>query len=242
MAYYFMVEKKKGEYIPLDITNSKYFSRISNLKGKGATLQEIDIFTMMFSDLNELRESLLKEGILPYELYDKNLSTRILMKGKYNKVMYDFLYQKDIDYVMDSNKLIRRINDKLDSGDYRFVLECANNYLKYHECSSTAADVRAYANESIRIGGKSHYFDILDENGDNVLTRMTKLLVYNYNQYSSGKVEYDTTKIKYRNLHSLIAFVNNYDKKYNIVEEKNDKPKTRIKKQVEGQISIYELI
>ena len=66
MAYYFMVEKKKGEYIPLDINNSKYFTRTSNLKGNSARLYEIDNFTTMFNDENELRESLVKEGILNF--------------------------------------------------------------------------------------------------------------------------------------------------------------------------------
>ena len=35
MAYYFMTEKKKGEYIPLDITQSKYFTKLSKYNKKG---------------------------------------------------------------------------------------------------------------------------------------------------------------------------------------------------------------
>ena len=55
MAYYLTIEKKKGYYVPLEITKSKYFSRLSNLKGNGSTLQEIDMFTMMFDNEKQLR-------------------------------------------------------------------------------------------------------------------------------------------------------------------------------------------
>ena len=252
MAYYFMVEKKKGQYIPLDITKSKCFSRTSNLKGIGAKLQEIDLFTMMFYNEKELRDLLLKEGILSLELYDKPLSIRFKKNEKYNKVMYDFLYQKDIEYVMEPRKIIKRINDKLLNEDFRFVEKIANNYLKYHECSSTAADVRAYANDSIIYGRRSRYFDTeLDEYGDNVLIRMLKLLIYDYYQYPNGKVEYRSTFAKkYRNLHSIIAFVNNYDKKYlNEVKDNNQfslfdkneisKKKVRKREEIPGQLSLY---
>ena len=55
MAYYFMVEKKKGEYFPLDITKSKHFIKLTNLSKKGAcSLQEIDYLTINFANEIEL--------------------------------------------------------------------------------------------------------------------------------------------------------------------------------------------
>ena len=47
--------------------------------------------------------------------------------------MYDFLYQKDIEYVMNPKLIIDKINSKLDERDYRFVNTFANNYLQFHE-------------------------------------------------------------------------------------------------------------
>ena len=51
---------------------------------------------MMFNNEQELRKVLISEGILPIELHNKPLSSRLLIKGKYEKVRHDFLYQKDM--------------------------------------------------------------------------------------------------------------------------------------------------
>ena len=49
MAYYFMVEKKKGEYQSLNIENVAGFHGQRKYTKAGAyTLQEIDMFTTMF--------------------------------------------------------------------------------------------------------------------------------------------------------------------------------------------------
>ena len=66
MAYYFMVETKKGTHKPIEISNSKYFQDyIRKFKKTFAySLQEIDRFTMMFDNEIELRERLCEEGIL----------------------------------------------------------------------------------------------------------------------------------------------------------------------------------
>ncbi len=249
MAYYLTVQKKKGEYTPLDITKSKYFMRTSNFKGMGMSLEEVDLFTMMFNDEHELRKALFKEKLLEHRYSSSPLSIRLLRNNKYYKVMYDFLYQKDMEYIMDPQLIIRKINDKLTDNDFRFVNAFANNYIKFHECLSTAPEVREFAMDSIRIGKKSNYFNQLDENHDNSLVRMTKLLIYKYNQNSSGIVEY-SNQITYRNLHSIIAFVNHYDKKYaseqvaeqiSFTEITNSKKKVLKKDhQITGQYSLFE--
>lgn len=221
MAYYFMVQNKKGEFIPLDITKSKCFTRLSNSRGMNCTLNEIDIFTTMFFDENELRKTLVEEGILPLQYAYKELSIRRLNKGKYIKVMYDFLYQKDIEYLMDPARIINKINGKLQNGDFRFIQELTNHYFKYRDCSSTLPEVRDYINMSIMLGQKDLRFNKRDENNDNVLIRMLKLLIYEYIQDRNGKVRY-TNKIKYLNLHSMIAFTNNYENKFKNDLESDD--------------------
>lgn len=244
MAYYLTVEKKRGEYMPLDITNSKYFTRISNLKGNKANLNEIDLFTMMFNDNMELRKSLIDEGILSIGDSNKELSIRRIEKGKYIKVPYGNLYQRDIEYVMDPKKLIRRINDKLLNKDFRYVERLANNYLDYRECSSTSGEVKMAANDSVRINGISNYFNMVDQNNDKLLIRMLKLLIYEHHELPSGKVIY-SDKVIYRNLHSLIAFTDYYDDKY-MYEEKeqyslfvSDNKTLKRKKQIDGQYCLF---
>ena len=248
MAYYFTVQKKKGEYTPIDITKSKFFTRVSNLKGVGMTLEEADLYTMMFNDEKELRKALFKEKLLEHRYSGSNLSIRLLRNGKYYKVMYDFLYQKDIEYIASPSLIIDKINSKLESNDFRFVNAFANNYIKFHECLSTAPEVREFAMQSIREEKKSNYFNKLDENNDNPLVRMTKLLIYKYYQSPSGKIEY-TDKITYRNLHSIIAFVNHYEKKYldevskeqtTLFEDNSKKKVLKKDRQIDGQISLFD--
>ena len=89
MAYYFTVQKKRGEYTPIDITKSKYFARMSNFKGMGMSLEEADMFTMMFNDEKELRGALFKEKLLEHRYSGNQLSIRLLRNGKYYKVIYD---------------------------------------------------------------------------------------------------------------------------------------------------------
>ena len=255
MAYYFTVSKKKGEYTPLDITKSKYFTKLSRFKGLGLSLQEIDMYTMMFNDEEELRNSLYNEHILDGKYFNSPLSARILRNGKYHKVMYDFLYQKDIEYIGDPRKIINKILNKFIDKDYRFMKQFAKNYVEFHDCAATASEVMMYADNSIIYGNMDKHLLDRDENGDLPLIRMAKLLIYEYYQMPSGKTIYKE-EIKYRNLHSVIAFINNYDKKYNLeVNEENNQMnmfdmmpvngKTKVLKKrkrdkIDGQISLFD--
>lgn len=213
MAYYMMCEKRRGDYSLIDITKSNCFTKLSKFKNGGCDLREIDAFTTQFFDEEELREYLITQGLLSFDDVNKNLSIRKKNKDKYDKVRYDFLYQKDIDYIFNPNKIIDKILNKLYQGDFRFIQDFANNYMKYRECSSTMPEVRYYANESIKNGCISNGFSLVDENGDNLIRRAVKLLIYKYNQQLDGKLFY-SNDIVYRNLHSIICFVNNYDKKH----------------------------
>ncbi len=213
MAYYLTVSRKKGEYTPLDITKSKYFTRNSRYRNMGVSLPEMDLFTMMFNNEAEMRKCLYEEGILKYEDINRPLSARNLKNGKYHKVMYDFLYQKDIEYVLDPKKVIRRVIDKYVNDDYRFMKQYAHNFVDFYDCGATAAELRMFADNSIFYENQDKHLNDPDENGDALIVRMTKLLIYEYYVTPNGDTVYKD-KIKYRNLHSVIAFINNYDKKY----------------------------
>lgn len=234
MAYYLNVDKgrSKGEnrYEQLNIINCSCFPnpRVSGLIGIGVTEEEFDYFSMHFNDETELRNYLLNNGILKKEDADRTLTLRKKEKGKMLKVRHDFLYQKDIDYVFDPLKIVKRIDDKLwVEHDFRFIQKFANNYLNFRECSSTAPEVRNAISESIRNNDISNLFAARDENGDELLTRMVKLLLFKHYQTVDGKVHYmlnygdDTLAKEYRNVHSIIAFINNYERKK--IEEENQK-------------------
>ena len=114
MAYYLMVEKKRSEYQPLILKNSKYFNTPkSKFKAEGAhSLEEIDRFTTQFPNELELRRTLLNEGILEKEEITRPISIRILHKGEYKKVMYDLLYQDSAKYLNAPLRIISLIMEK----------------------------------------------------------------------------------------------------------------------------------
>ena len=251
MAYYFMVETKRGKYTALDIHQSKEFQVEPKFKKAGAcTLLEIDLFTTSFIDEESLRIKLIEEGILSPKFANKPLSIRNAKQGRYSKVPYDFLYQKDIEYIEDYNKLIERILDKYYANNFGFIRKLANNFNGHNECSSTAPEVRQLIDISIRSGFRDRRLDDLDENGDILVERLLKLLILKYTQHPyDGKIQY-TEEINYRNLHDLIAFTNYCDeetKKLTPTEQiKKEEPKVlkrtkKIRQEIEGQLSFWDI-
>ena len=228
MAYYFMVKEKKGKYKPLDISSSIYY-QTTNPKYKkpyAFALDEIDSYTMMFNDESELRNALVAEGILPVGLSKKPLSIRFLNKDEYNKVMYDFLYQRDIEYIACPDKVVELILRRYYQNDFAFLAKLASNFSKYRECSTTAPEVARLAEASIRSGYRNPALEELDSNEDTMVARLVKLLILKHTEKPDGKIEYKD-EVNYRNLHSVIAFINNYNEK--------------LKSKLEGQTIIDEV-
>lgn len=222
MAYYFMSEVSKGKYRQLNISNSKYFQDINRSYNKPCayTLEEIDKFTMMFDNEIELRERLVEEGILALSLFERPLSIRYLQKEQYSKVPYDFLFQKDIEYIMDPSRLVEKIMRRFYDKDFLLIKKIISRFSEDYKCSSTLPEVRQHLEASIRDGEINKHFDDLDENNDKLLPRLLKLIIIESFNTKSGKTIYKD-KIRYRNLHTLIALINYYDK-----EEELDKEPT----------------
>ena len=218
MAYYLTVESKRDEFIPLEINNSIYFQIVKRKYDKKCayTLEEIDSFTMMFDNELELRHALICEGILPIELRDKKLSTRLLKKGKYEKIKYDFLYQKDLEYIANPLLVVEEIMKRYYQNNFIFLQKFASNFSNFYECSTTAPEVLQSAIISAREGRRHYLLESVDKNGDFLVARLVKLLILKHTESFDGRINYKSD-VNYRNLHSVIAFINNYDKK--IVEE-----------------------
>lgn len=238
MAYYFMVQTKKGQFTPLNISKSSNFNleRTYN-KDCAYSLMEIDCFTTSFRNEEEMRKHLLITGILmPFD-GGKELSIRIIKNGKYHKVYYDFLYQKDYKYLEQPDNLIKDIQEK--KYDFNFLDSLANRYISNYQCKTTAADLRFYVSNSIQEKARSKYLDLLDETGCDILTRLCKLLIYPSKEYYDYEkkcyiTEFDKTKVNYSVFHSLIAFKNHYELSFeltnNLESLKNDNCKKLIKK------------
>ena len=214
MAYYFTVETKRGEFQPIDIKNSIYFQNINRKFKKPCaySLDEIDNFTMMFDDETELRERLTQEGTLPLRYFDKPLSIRYCVKDEYIKVPNDFLYQKDLEFVNDPPRLVKHILRRYYDNDFLLIKRIVNKFSEHRRCQSTIPEVRQFIEISIRDGKRCTFLDEIDENGDNLIIRLIKLIILeSYDNYKTGKVIYKD-KLNYRNLHDLIALIRNYDK------------------------------
>lgn len=244
MAYYLMVEKKRGIYQPINIKNSKYYQPKNNKFNKPCahSLQEIDEFTMMFNDEIELRERLVEEGILPFSLFEKPLSIRHPKKEQYIKVPHDFLYQKDIEYVIDPTRLISLVMERYYQNDFIFIKKLASYFSEVYECSTTAPEVARLAEASLYQGRRHPGLEEIDRNSDAMVARMLKLLILKHYEQPDGKIKYKN-EVNYRNLHDLIAFINNYDKKNNpevkekpFISNKNMIPKEEINKKEESII------
>lgn len=220
MAYYFMSEVSKGKYRELNISNSKYFQDINRKFNKPCayTLEEIDKFTMMFDNEIELRERLVEEGILPLSQFEKPLSIRYLQKNEYAKVPYDFLYQKDIEYIIDPSRLVEKIMKRFYNKDFLLIKKIVSRFDGDHKCKSTLPEVRQHLEASIREGEINKHFDDLDENNDKLLPRLLKLIIIESFSTKTGKTIYKN-KIRYRNLHTLTALINYYDKEEQMVKE-----------------------
>ncbi|MGN1358559.1 MAG: hypothetical protein ACI4WU_04245 [Bacilli bacterium] len=214
MAYYLMIEAKKNIHQELPIENSKIFTKLTNYRKTGAcSLKEIDLYTTMFYDEQELRKSLYEEGILSPELINKSLSIRTIQHGVRKKVPYDFLYQKDLEYLMNPNKLIAEINQRNLDNDFLFIKNLAEKFQSCRDCNATASELKHHANASLNTNHRSKYLDERDRQGDNLVVRFLKLLIFNYDQKPTGEIIYYNS-IKYSNLHHLIAYMNNYNNKH----------------------------
>lgn len=246
-----MVEKKKNTYLELPIENSMLFTKLTNFNKVGAcSLQEIDLYTAMFNDEEELRNTLYKEGLISSELFNKSLSIRSIKNGVSKKVPYDFLYQKDIEYIVNPNKLITSINERNFANDFHFLKSLAEKFQNFYDCNVTASELKHYANNSLNTGIRSPFLDELDRQGDNLVVRFLKLLIFKYYQKPNGQIIYYDT-VKYANLHHLIAYVNNYNSKHQEEKEKDQfslfeeikppvKRKIKEKTVIDGQFSMFE--
>lgn len=227
MAYYFMIETKNRKFKPLEIQNSKYFLQgTKSLKKEFAyKLPEIDQFTMQFDNEAKLRIALFESGELIPELFDKPLSIRLVKNNQYYKVPFEFLYKSSSKYISEPETLISYIIQRYTNGDTELIKRIARFFSKDRSCSSTAPEILYHLNESERLGRPSKYLERRDANGDHMIPRLLKLIILeNYIEKYTGRIIYKS-EIKYRNLHTLIALIDNYDKEKQ--QEQTNQEKTQ---------------
>lgn len=216
MAYYVTL-KEKNYYRVLDITKANIFTKLSNYKQEGAcSLKEIDSLTTQFNDEADLKLYLFGQNILNSDDINKIMSVRRKNNGKYNKVMYDMLFQDDMSLLFPlelTNVIMNR------SYNYDFLEAFVKRFYDYYDCRVTINELGCYVNDSMRTNFRNKY---LDERLQEVIDK----LLYDYNG-----------NLKYLNLHTMAAFVKNYDKKEKEIVKPKVKKKSKI---IEGQTSLFD--
>ena len=243
MAYNVMSEIKKGVYVPLDISKSNLFERTSRYKETRYSLEEIDRFTINFETINGLIKHMIEFEILDENTFNKPLSIRLPQKGdKPRKVMYDFLYHRDKKYIDDPGLLIKDIGRMQSHSEFNFCWGYANHFIRTYDSRDIAPELSYFFDKSLRENIADNRLYARDGNGDIPIIRMTKQLIYSYLR-NYGENIYDYSSIKYRNLHDIIAFCENYHNKKVVREEENltpNKGKVKTLKKDLNQVSFEE--
>lgn len=241
MAYYVMIEKKKGIYEKINIVGLDKFRRNSGFKNDGMSLEEIDNFTGSFLDEKEMKMYLLNNRVLSPEDINKKITIRRKNKDEFIKVMYDPIYMRGLLY-LNPSFLERRICSLKD--DSLFLKKLIAKYERKYNYSSSIHNIRAILEYRI------------DSNMDMYTELRNFFSAEIYQRNIEGEVEVDkkTGEVlpKYKSLHDLAAFVLNYDmtlaeKERETVSTKDNGQSTiRVRKRInrndpmEGQYSFFD--
>lgn len=246
MAYKLEVKLPSGVYKSLDISKSNKFNasdayeeynndrcykidentlemKINHSKIK-YSLRMLDRFTMQFEDESSLKLHLVSTGILDNELINYPLVIRYVSKKKERK-NYKVFFLDDY-YYFEIDKLIGLIENRYLSGDFRFLRAFASQFREYNECKTTAGELYAISEEAIQYGRLNKEFNEIDSNGDNIVRRLAKLLIYKYDTKFGGDPQYkDNEKdgLNWRTLHLLIEFIKDYEQREMILLAANGK-------------------
>ena len=213
MAYFLQLKNDNGNYRTLDIEKCDLFQSKNITKtykrSGGYKIQELDRFTMLFDDEQDLKKYLFNAGILPESWLNGKIIIRFIKKDRVKN--YDLLFKEDLAYFYIPNSIVSLVLEKFELGDFKFLNDLARNFYWYRECSSTAAELVNLTELAINNGIVDNGFREYDSNGDNVVSRLIKLLTYKYSQSSNGKITYQE-EFNWRTFHSLINFINSYDR------------------------------
>lgn len=232
MAYFLQVTDENNNYKSLRIEWTDIF-RNEKLKktytGAGAfDLEEIDKFTTLFKNEEELKAYLIASKRLSPSATKQSLVINFLKKNKV-KSSYEVLYEDDLLYIIDPNELITVIENEYSKGNIEFINLLAKYFLFVEECKVTATKLIEITELFSSTGIRDDYFDKVDFNGDNVIRRLAKIIVYRYNEDLVGKIMYKD-EFNWRTIHLLIEFIKNYEARQdNLSNDIQVKHKMRVK-------------
>ncbi len=218
-------------------------------------LTDVDLFTTSFENADNLKETLIKHGLMSLDDYNKKLCIRYKSRGKTKKLGYGVAYSDDkmfldeiyTTYYLESNANNLELLDKL-----------CNHYRNSYIQGSNINAIRNYIN-CVR-----NNVDFFPEDINHVHSCLKDFILREVYSYDASTYTYKVDKsgapiLKYKGLHDLGMFFA-YDKRKklkNEVEHENTKPepvilriipkekqkvkvKTSKKDPIPGQMSLFD--
>ena len=234
VKYILSIEQKNKEYKEIKWNNSN--------QKDSYKLIDIDNFTIDFNDEYDLKEYLIKDGIIELDDYYRRLSINYSFKGKLKKMMYGISYKEDSFYMSEAIIFYYLKNN---CTNIDLLEKLANHYRNSYIHNVSVNTIINYI-----IANKEGYLSNINIEG--VLTEFVKEEIFSYDPKTrSYKIDnYGNPIIKYKNLHELGMFLSNYNKKDNkVIKPKSKeeikevvKPKTKVKtNDIEGQMSLFNM-
>jgi len=204
MANYILsLDKGKGNFEEINWNKISEFSSLDN-----HLLNDVDIFTTSFKTVDDLKETLIKNGLINSDDYNRKLCIRYKGRGKTKKLGYGIAYIDDkrfldeayTTYYLESNAENLELLDKL-----------CNHYRNSYIQGSNINAIRNYIN-SVRNNMELDYEAI-----DHVHSCLKDFVIREIYSYDASTYTYKVDKsgnpiLKYKGLHDLGMFFA-YDKR-----------------------------
>ena len=222
-------EIRGQKYTTYDLENLLSKSKSTQVRPKYSLLS-IDLFTSQFESEQELKEHLVNFGILEYKYLKSPLVIRYYSSKK-EKKNFSPLYVED-QYYFDIETILNIITNRFLNKDFKFLKALAIRFLNFNECSTTAGELLAAISETEKTGQISNAFKRRDENGDTLVERLPKLLIYKHKNIN-GVTEYkykDKEGKNWRTFHLLIEFMRDYEAREKALQEREKQNKRGISK------------
>lgn len=217
MAYYVAVQKKNGNYLGINIKESGYFDKPFSYKEIGAcTLEEIDRYTTRYPYEVFFKRCILSEGILSIDDINQPLVIYYYKEdenGKEERKVSDYILYKDSKkYIENPLLVIDYVLKKAHDNDYIFFRKLADTIPVNQICASSVTKIALLLERNTINGNNELKSDIYPSFGDEMITEVIKLLIYNNRIIpNSGTVTY-TKEINFESFHNLLVFISNYEK------------------------------
>ena len=193
MPNYHLALKSSKEYKVINFSKTEEYKHLND-----KSLQDIVRFTGMYIDKYDLKEGLIKLGLLHYNEYEKNNDFVTIYKhaGEIKKLHYGITYQDDLKF-FDVGYCKEYILDRID--DINFLTKLCNHYKNNYNQQLNIQLISNYIN-NCRLG----YYN---EGWDNELLNEALYGINKLVSFLTHKKKKDEVVLDYKGLRDLAMFL-----------------------------------